>query len=35
MHARVTTINGSPDNADAGIANFRDSVVPSLCEKRR
>jgi hypothetical protein len=28
MHARVTTINGSPDNADAGIANFRDSVVP-------
>jgi heme-degrading monooxygenase HmoA len=28
MHARVTTLNGSPDNADAGIANFRDNVVP-------
>ena len=28
MHARVTTISGSPDNADAGIANFRDNVVP-------
>ena len=28
MHARVTTLSGSPDNADAGIANFRDNVVP-------
>ena len=28
MHARLTTLSGSPDNADAGIANFRDNVVP-------
>jgi hypothetical protein len=28
MHARVTTLSGSPDNVDAGIANFRDTVVP-------
>ena len=28
MHARVTTLSGSPDSAEAGIANFRDSVVP-------
>ena len=28
MHARVTTLSGSPDNVDAGIANFRDNVVP-------
>jgi len=28
MHARVTTLSGSPDNAEAGIANFRDNVVP-------
>lgn len=28
MYARVTTLSGSPDNADAGIANFRDNVVP-------
>ena len=28
MHARVTTIHGSPENADAGIENFRQNVVP-------
>jgi heme-degrading monooxygenase HmoA len=28
MHARVTTISGSPADADAGIANFRENVVP-------
>ena len=28
MHARVTTLTGSPENADAGAANFRDNVVP-------
>jgi heme-degrading monooxygenase HmoA len=28
MHARVTTISGSPAEADAGIDNFRTNVVP-------
>jgi heme-degrading monooxygenase HmoA len=28
MHARVTTISGSPTDADAGIENFRTNVVP-------
>jgi hypothetical protein len=28
MHARVTTISGSPAAADAGIDNFRANVVP-------
>ena len=28
MHARVTTISGSPAEADAGIDNFRANVVP-------
>jgi len=28
MHARVTTISGSPADADAGIENFRANVVP-------
>lgn len=28
MHARVTTIAGSPTDADAGIENFRANVVP-------
>jgi heme-degrading monooxygenase HmoA len=27
MHARVTTINGSSDQVDAGISNFRENVV--------
>jgi hypothetical protein len=28
MHARVTTISGSPADADAGIEDFRANVVP-------
>jgi hypothetical protein len=28
MYARVTTIEGSSDQIDAGISNFRDNVVP-------
>jgi len=28
MHARVTSLAGSPANADAGIENFRANVVP-------
>jgi heme-degrading monooxygenase HmoA len=28
MYARVTTISGSPTDADAGIENFRANVVP-------
>src|SRR2546428_11347393 len=27
MHARVTTINGSSDQVDAGISSFRENVV--------
>jgi hypothetical protein len=27
MHARVSTIEGSPDQVDAGISNFRENVV--------
>jgi heme-degrading monooxygenase HmoA len=27
MHARVTTINGSSDQVDAGVSNFRENVV--------
>ena len=30
MHARVTTISGSPEQAEQGIANFRDNVVPTI-----
>lgn len=32
MHARVTMITGSPDQADQGVANFRDNVVPGVKE---
>lgn len=32
MHARVTMIKGSPDQAEQGIANFRDNVVPAIKE---
>ena len=32
MHARVTQISGSPEAADAGIANFRDETLPALRE---
>jgi len=28
MHARVSTLAGSPTDADAGIDNFRTNVVP-------
>ena len=28
MHAPVKTLSGSPGDVDAGIANFRDNVVP-------
>jgi hypothetical protein len=28
MHARVTTLAGSPAEVDAGIENFRTNVVP-------
>lgn len=33
MHARVTTISGSPADADAGIDNFRTNVVPFAREQ--
>ncbi len=33
MHARVTTISGSPADADAGIENFRTNVVPFAREQ--
>jgi len=33
MHARVTTISGSPADADAGIDNFRANVVPFAQEQ--
>ena len=33
MHARVTTIPGSPTEADAGIDNFRANVVPWARER--
>ena len=33
MYARVTTISGSPAEADAGIENFRANVVPFAREK--
>lgn len=32
MHARVTTISGSPDQAEQGIVNFRDNGVPTIKE---
>jgi heme-degrading monooxygenase HmoA len=28
MHARVTTLSGSPGDVDAGIANFEANVLP-------
>ena len=33
MHARVTTISGSPGEAEAGIDNFRANVVPFAQEQ--
>lgn len=35
MHARVTTIAGSPADADAGIENFRANVVPFARDEGR
>jgi len=32
MHARVTKISGSPEQAEQGIANFRDNVIPAVTE---
>jgi hypothetical protein len=28
MHARVTSLSGSPGDVDNGIANFKENVVP-------
>jgi quinol monooxygenase YgiN len=33
MHARVTSLRGSPDEVDAGIADFRENVVPFTHEQ--
>jgi hypothetical protein len=33
MHARVTTLTGSPDQADAGISDFKDNVAPWVKEQ--
>jgi glycerol kinase len=33
MHARVSTINGSPDQVEAGISNFRETVLPWIKEQ--
>ena len=32
MHARVTTITGSPEQAEQGIASFRDDTLPAIME---
>jgi len=32
MHARVTTITGSPEQAEQGIAAFRDTTLPAIKE---
>ncbi|HWQ00554.1 MAG TPA: antibiotic biosynthesis monooxygenase [Gaiellaceae bacterium] len=34
MHARVTSLNGSPGDVEAGIANFRENVVGFASEER-
>ena len=33
MHARVTMISGSPDQAEQGIASFRDDTLPAIKEE--
>jgi hypothetical protein len=33
MHARVTSLSGAPDEVDAGIADFREKVVPFTHER--
>jgi hypothetical protein len=32
MHARVTTISGSPEQAEQATASFRDSTLPAIRE---
>ena len=32
MHARVTHISGSPDQAEQGIKSFRDDTIPAIKE---
>lgn len=32
MHARVTMITGSPEQAEQGIASFRDNTIPAIKE---
>jgi hypothetical protein len=33
MHARVTSLSGSPADVDGGVANFRENVVPFTHEQ--
>lgn len=33
MHARVTTLSGSPGDVDSGIANFQANVLPFAKEQ--
>ena len=33
MHARVTSLSGSPDGVDAGIADFKEKIVPFTHEQ--
>jgi hypothetical protein len=33
MHARMTTITGSPDQTQAGISDFQESVLPWIKEQ--
>lgn len=33
MHARVTSLSGSPSDVNGGIANFRENVVPFTREQ--
>ena len=33
MHARVSTLSGSPDQAEVGISDFREKVVPWVKER--
>ena len=33
MHARVTTLSGSPGDVDSGIANFQENVLPFVQEQ--
>jgi hypothetical protein len=32
MHARVSFVDGSPENADQGISSFRESALPRIKE---